>query len=94
MRKKVRQVGKPVLIILASLAVLLSLSGGLGIFYRYRNALDEANAEMKKRKPEVEAVENEGKRATGKRDFEINKVVPDSARSHSKNYQAVSNVWI
>jgi general secretion pathway protein L len=75
MRKKVRQVGKPLLIILASLAVLLSLSWGLGIFYRYRDALDEANAEMKKRKPEVEAVEKlqRKKETLGKEITEINK---------------------
>jgi general secretion pathway protein L len=57
MRKKVRQIGKPLLIILASLAFLLALTWGGGTFMQYRNELDTVNAEIKKRKPEVEALE-------------------------------------
>jgi len=76
MRKKVRQIGKPLFIFLASLAVILSLFWGLGIFYRYRDALDEVAAETKKRKPEVEVVEKlqRKKEELGKEISEINKI--------------------
>jgi Tfp pilus assembly protein PilN len=57
MRKKVREIGKPLFMILASLAVVLSLAWGIGIFIRYRNELNDINAEIKKRKPAVEVVE-------------------------------------
>ena len=57
MRKKVREIGKPLFMILASLALVLSLAWGIGIFIRYRNELNDINAEIKKRKPAVEAVE-------------------------------------
>ena len=57
MRKRVRQIAKPLLIILTCLAVLLSLTWGTGVFLRYRTELDAINAEIKKRRPEVEAVE-------------------------------------
>ena len=57
MRRKVRQVGKPLLVILTSLAIALSLAWGTGIFIRYQKEMRVINAEMKKRKPAVEAVE-------------------------------------
>jgi Tfp pilus assembly protein PilN len=57
MRKKVREIGKPVFMILASLAVILSLTWGIGVFFRYRNALNAINDEIKNRKPAVEAIE-------------------------------------
>ncbi len=57
MRKKVREIGKPVFMILASLAVILSLTWGIGVFFQYRNALNTVNDEIKNRKPAVEAVE-------------------------------------
>jgi general secretion pathway protein L len=57
MRRKVRQIGKPLLIILTSLAIALSLVWGTGIFIRYRKEIRVLNTEMKKRKPLVEAVE-------------------------------------
>jgi len=57
MRKKVREIGKPVFMILASLAVILSLTWGIGVFFRYRNALNGINDEIKNRKPAVEAIE-------------------------------------
>jgi general secretion pathway protein L len=57
MRKRVRQIGKPLFIILTSLALILSLTWGMGIFIRYRNELKGINAEMKKKKPAIEAVE-------------------------------------
>jgi len=57
MRRKVRQIGKPLLIILTSLALALSLAWGTGIFIRYRKEIKVINTEMKKRKPVVEAIE-------------------------------------
>jgi Tfp pilus assembly protein PilN len=57
MRKKVREIGKPLFMILASLALVLSLVWGIGVFIRYRNELSAINAEIRKRKPAVEAVE-------------------------------------
>ena len=52
-----REIGKPLFMILTSLALVLSLTWGIGVFIRYRNELNGINAEIKKRKPEVEAVE-------------------------------------
>jgi general secretion pathway protein L len=57
MRKQVREIGKPVFMILASLMVILCLTWGIGVFVRYRNALNAINEEIKNRKPAVEAVE-------------------------------------
>jgi Tfp pilus assembly protein PilN len=57
MRKKVREIGKPVFMILASLVVILSLTWGIGVFFQYRDALNTVNDEIKNRKPAVEAVE-------------------------------------
>jgi Tfp pilus assembly protein PilN len=57
MRKKVRQMGKPLFLILTALCVLLSTTWGIGIYQREKTAWDTANAEIKKRKPEIDAVE-------------------------------------
>ena len=57
MRKTVREVGKPLFMILTSLALALSLLWGIGVFVRYRSELKAINTEMKKRRPEVEVVE-------------------------------------
>jgi Tfp pilus assembly protein PilN len=57
MRKKVRQIGRPLVIILTSLALFLALTWGGGTFIQYRNGLNTVNAEIRKRKPEVEALE-------------------------------------
>ena len=57
MRRKVRQIGKPLFIIFTSLALALSLAWGTGIFIRYRKEIKVINTEMKKKKPAVEAVE-------------------------------------
>jgi general secretion pathway protein L len=76
MRKKVRQIGKPLFAILASVALGLSLTWGAGVFTRYRNELDSINAEIKKIKPEVEAVEKLQKRKEelGKEISELKKI--------------------
>lgn len=57
MRKKVRQIGKPLFMALIALALILSFTWGMGVYSGYRNALDVLRAEVKKRKPEVEAIE-------------------------------------
>jgi len=57
MRKKVRQIGKPLFFILSLLALILALSWGAGVFFHYRNVLDAIHTEIKARKPEVETIE-------------------------------------
>lgn len=57
MREKSRRIGKPLSIVLTILAVLLSLTWVGGVFFQYRSELDRVNAEVKKRKPEIETVE-------------------------------------
>jgi len=57
MRKKVRQIGKPLLVTVTSLVILLSFTWGIGVFIRNRNELNVINAEIKKRRPEVEVVD-------------------------------------
>jgi len=76
MRKKVRQIGKPLFIILTLFTLLLSLTWGVGIFIRYRNELNEVTAEIKKRRPEVEVVEKlqKQKEELGREIFELEKI--------------------
>jgi general secretion pathway protein L len=62
MRRKVRQIAKPLFSLLVVLALLLAGTWGVGIYRYYRNDLDRLRAEVKKRKPEVEAVEKLQKR--------------------------------
>jgi general secretion pathway protein L len=53
----VRQIGKPLLIILTSIAILLALSWPTGIFIQYKNELKAVQAEMQKKRPAVETIE-------------------------------------
>jgi general secretion pathway protein L len=57
MRKRVRQIGKPLFMALLVSALILSFTWGMGVYIGYRHALDVLRAEVKKRKPEVEAIE-------------------------------------
>jgi general secretion pathway protein L len=57
MRKRKRQIGKPLFIFFASLALILAATWSIGVFLRYQNELNNITLEIKKRKPEVEAVE-------------------------------------
>ncbi len=57
MRKKVRDYGKPIFLGLLCLALILGLTWGGGVYSRYQNELEGLRVEVKKRKPEVEAVE-------------------------------------
>jgi Tfp pilus assembly protein PilN len=65
MRRKVRQIGKPLFLILTGIALLLGLIWGIGIYQRYEHAWNAANADIKKRKPEVDAVEKLQKQKEG-----------------------------
>jgi len=56
MRKRVRQIGKPIVITLASITLALTLAWGAGAIVGYRSELNSVNDEIKKRKPEVEAI--------------------------------------
>ena len=57
MRKKIPQYGKTVSLILLCLAVILGLTWGGGMYSRYRNEMEVLQAEVRKKKPEVETVE-------------------------------------
>ena len=65
MRRKVRQIGKPLFLILTGIALLLGLIWGIGIYQRYDHARNAANADIKKRKPEVDAIEKLQKQKEG-----------------------------
>ena len=56
MRKRVRQIGKPLVITFASIALALTLAWGAGAIVRYRTELNSVNEEIRRRKPEVEAI--------------------------------------
>jgi general secretion pathway protein L len=57
MRKKLRQIGKPLLILLTFLALFFGLTWGVGTIVHYRKEWNAVNVEIKKRRPEVEALE-------------------------------------
>ena len=57
MRKKVRQFGRPVFVVLLSLVLVLTLTWGVGAYVRYKKELGHLRGEVKKKKPEVEAIE-------------------------------------
>lgn len=65
MRKKIRQFGRPLFIALFSLAVILGLTWGIGVSLKYRNELKTIKTEMKRKKPEVDAVEKLQKQGQG-----------------------------
>ncbi len=56
MRKHVRQIGKPLVVILASVALALTLAWGAGAIVRYKTELNSVNEEIRKTKPGVEAI--------------------------------------
>jgi Tfp pilus assembly protein PilN len=64
MRKKVRDYGKTVFLGLLSLAVILGFIWGGGVYSRYRSELETLRSEIKKKRPEVEAVERIQKQRT------------------------------
>jgi Tfp pilus assembly protein PilN len=84
MRKKVRELGKPVFLILACLTVILSLTWGIGVFFRYRNALNALNDEIKNRKPAVEAIEQVQKQKDA-----LRKEIVDLEKIRSAEYSKV-----
>jgi general secretion pathway protein L len=58
LRKRVKEIGKPLFFIFLVLTLTLSFTWGWGVFRRYQDELNILRAEVKKRKPEIEAVEN------------------------------------
>ncbi len=58
LRKRVKEIGKPLFFIFVVVAVILSFTWGWGVYRRYQDELTILREEVKKRKPEVEAVEN------------------------------------
>ncbi len=64
LRKKVREYGKGIFFTLVCLAVVLSAAWAAGMHNRYRGELEALRAEVKKKKPEVEAVEKIQKQRT------------------------------
>jgi len=67
MRKRGRQIGKPLFFVLTFLALFLCLTWGIGVLISYRNELNAINEEIKKKKPEVEVVEKLQKQKEGLR---------------------------
>ncbi len=57
LQEKVREFGKPIFLALLCIAVVLSIAWGGGVYSRYRNDLESLRAELKKKKPEVEAIQ-------------------------------------
>jgi general secretion pathway protein L len=57
LRKKAKEVGRPLLIVLTSLALFFGLTWAVGTFLHYRKESDAVNDEIKKRRPAVEALE-------------------------------------
>ncbi len=76
MRKKVRQFGKPVFIILSLVALVLGITWGAGALMRHRGELEAVNNEIKKRRPGVEAIERlqKKKEELGKDISELKKI--------------------
>jgi general secretion pathway protein L len=76
MRKKVREIGKPLSLLLALLALFFGLTWGVGVYQRYSKELTTLNTEIKMKKPEVEAVEKLQKQKEGlaKEVFELQKI--------------------
>jgi len=76
MRKKVREIGRPLSAVLTFIALALALTWGVGVYQRYSNELNAINTEIKKRKPEVEAVDKlqKKKEELGKEIFELRKI--------------------
>ncbi len=56
-RKKVRQIGKPLLILLTFLALFFGLAWGVGTIVHYSREWNAVNAEIRKRRPQVEVLE-------------------------------------
>jgi len=57
MRKKVRQIAKPLFVLLLILSCVLATGWAIGGYRYYSSEVDRLRSEVKKRKPEVEAIE-------------------------------------
>lgn len=57
MRKKVKQIGKPLFLVFLAVAFILGITWGMGVYSQNQNTLEALRAEVKKRKPEIDAIE-------------------------------------
>jgi len=83
MRRRARQIGKPLFTMLVFIALILSFTWGWGVYSQYQTTLELLRDEVKKRKPEVEAVERL-KKQKGEFSKEISEFEKISAREVSK----------
>jgi general secretion pathway protein L len=65
LRKKRREIRKPLLLALLLLFTIFGLSQGTGLYLNYRDELTSTTEEIKRQKPEVEAVERLQKQKEG-----------------------------
>jgi general secretion pathway protein L len=79
MRRKVREFGRPLSVLLTAVALFLALTWGAGLYYRYSKELATLSTEINRRRPEVEAVEKlqKQKEELGKEIFELQKIRSD-----------------
>jgi general secretion pathway protein L len=100
MRKKVREIAKPLFFLLLTLVLVLAAGWGLGVYSYYSGELDRLRAEVKKRKPEVEAIEKLQRQRTElvKENSELEKITTGEAKRVEilKELTQVlpSSVWI
>ena len=100
MRKKIRQINKPLFIILFVFTLILILTWGIGVFFQYRNELNSVTAEIKQKRPEVEKVEKlqKQKEIMAKEIFELNKTksgeIPKIEILKELTQLLPSSVWI
>jgi len=100
MRKKMRQIDKPLFIILFALTLILSLIWGIGIFFQYRNELNTVTEEIRQKKPEVEKVERlqKQKEIMAKEILELDKVtsgeIPKTEILKELTQLLPNTVWI
>jgi Tfp pilus assembly protein PilN len=100
MRKKMRQIEKPLFIILFVLTLTLCLTWGTGVFFQHRDALNRVTAEIKQRRPEVEKVEKlqKEKEIMAKEVFELDKIksgeIPKIEMLKELTQLLPSTVWI
>jgi Tfp pilus assembly protein PilN len=96
----VRQFGKPIFLILAVVVLILGATWGTGIYKRYESAWNAVNGEIKRRKPEIDAVEKLQKQKEG-----LGKEISEFARIETEEPSKVeilrelaqvlpSTVWI
>jgi len=58
LRKKVRQIWRPLFFCFIVLSLILSITWPVGLFWNYKKELNQINNEINKRRPDVEAINN------------------------------------